>query len=90
MSDQEAHMSQTRGDHPPAGKDRTREQPAGASRRELVRGGIRLVFIAPVLSTFFAHDAHAAGSRHSCYPTGHACPGAEPCCNGPCAVNVCP
>ncbi len=52
------------------------------SRRDVVRAGIKLAFVAPVISTFFAQDAMAY--VHSCYPVGHACaPGAqEPCCNG--------
>lgn len=55
-----------------------------STRRDIVRHGMKLVFVAPVLSTFFAKDALAAGSNHSCYPVGHACGGAtlEPCCNG--------
>lgn len=65
-------------------------QPSGHTRRDVVRQGVKLAFVAPVITTFFARDAMAAGSNHSCYPTGHACPGAEPCCNGPCVVNVCP
>ncbi len=54
------------------------------SRRELMRKGAKLVFVAPVLSTFFAHDAFAAGSRHSCYPAGHPCGVGhnEECCPG--------
>jgi hypothetical protein len=90
MSNREPHVIQTTGDHPPSGEVRTHQEPAALTRREIIRGGVRLVFVVPVLSTFFAHDAIAAGSRHSCYPTGHACPGAEPCCDGPCAINVCP
>jgi hypothetical protein len=54
------------------------------SRREAMRKGAKLVFVAPVLSTFFAHDAFAAGSRHSCYPAGHPCGVGhnEECCPG--------
>ena len=54
------------------------------SRRKVVREGLKLVFVAPMLTTFFARDALAAGSNHSCYPAGHACGGAtlEECCPG--------
>jgi len=60
------------------------------SRRDVVRAGIKLAFIAPVISTFFAQDAMAY--VQSCYPAGQACGGAtlEPCCNGlNCVGNVC-
>ena len=62
------------------------------SRREVVRRGVKLAFMAPVISTFFAADAQAAGSNHSCYPTGQACNGAseEGCCDGACSGGVCP
>ena len=60
-------------------------------RRDLVRRGVKLAFVAPVITTFFAKDAYAAASVMSCYPTGQACgAGTEPCCDGPCAVGVCP
>ncbi|MBI4718593.1 MAG: hypothetical protein HY763_12360 [Planctomycetes bacterium] len=54
------------------------------TRREVVRQGVKLVFVAPVVSSFFARDAVAAGSNHSCYPAGNVCGGAtlEPCCDG--------
>lgn len=63
----------------------------GLTRRELVRRGVKLAFIAPVVTTFFAQEAYAAGSNHSCYPTGHACGGGEKedCCSGACVLNVC-
>ncbi len=57
----------------------------GHSRRAVVREGMKLAFVAPVLTTFFASDAKAAGSNHSCYPVGHECAGthiAEGCCPG--------
>lgn len=66
---------------------------ARRSRREIIRGGIKLAFIAPVITTFLASEARAAASRQSCYPTGHVCdlPGQqEPCCNGACVGGVCP
>jgi hypothetical protein len=58
---------------------------AGNSRRDVMRKGVRLAFITPVLVTFFAGDARAAGSNHSCYPEGHVCntgSDQEPCCPG--------
>jgi hypothetical protein len=56
----------------------------GQTRRGIVRAGIKLAFVAPVVSTFLAEDAMAVGSNHSCYPAGHACGGAtlESCCPG--------
>ena len=62
------------------------------SRRDVVRRGMKLAFMAPVVSTFFAADAQAAGSNHSCYPTGQACNGtsAEFCCDGACSGGFCP
>jgi len=62
----------------------------GISRREIVRRGLKLAFVAPVISTFFAKDAYAA--QYSCYPVGHACGGAgqEPCCGTACSGGVCP
>jgi len=53
------------------------------TRRDVVRKGAKLVFLAPVISTFFAHEAYAA--NYSCYPQGHVCHNTgdfEPCCNG--------
>lgn len=53
------------------------------TRRDVVRNGVKLVFLAPVVSTFFAHEAYA--SNYSCYPQGHACSlvlNREPCCGG--------
>ena len=55
----------------------------GHSRRAVVREGMKLAFVAPVLTTFFASDARAAGSNHSCYPATHLCDGVhikEGCC----------
>lgn len=52
------------------------------SRRDVIRGAARLVWIAPVLLTFTAQEAYAQGSNYSCYPLGHGCGGAaqEACC----------
>ena len=64
----------------------------GQKRRDIVRAGIKMAFVAPVVSTFLAKDAMAAASVLSCYPVGHACDGAtwENCCNGlACVGNVC-
>lgn len=66
------------------------ENPSRRTRRDVVQQGIKLAFVPPVLSTFFAEEARAAGSNQSCYPAGHVCPGAEPCCNGDCNLGVCP
>lgn len=58
------------------------------TRRELVRHGARLAFVAPAVSTFFASQAYAA--NYSCYAAGHACPGDEACCAGlTCVDGVC-
>ncbi|UCC32427.1 MAG: hypothetical protein JSU86_09125 [Phycisphaerales bacterium] len=59
-------------------------------RREVLSHGAKLAFVVPVVMTFCAKDAVAAGSNYSCYPAGHACPGAEPCCdNLACRDGVC-
>ena len=53
------------------------------SRRAVVRRGVRLAFMAPVISTFYASQAYA--TNYSCYVAGHKCnpaPDWEPCCNG--------
>ena len=58
----------------------------GITRRDIIREGLKVAFVAPVVTTFFARDALAAGSNHSCYPALHECDkngiGAEPCCDG--------
>ncbi len=63
---------------------RTTPRETGHTRRDVVRQGVKLAFVAPVLTTFFARDAQAAGSNHSCYPAGHVCrdDGSDPenCC----------
>ena len=68
----------------------TQRQSGGHSRRDVVRTGVKLAFVAPVLSTFFAKDAYAA--EYSCYAAGRACggPGQEDCCDGACNLGVCP
>jgi hypothetical protein len=60
------------------------------TRRDVIRCGARAAWITPVVLTFTARDAVAAGSNHSCYPEGHTCieggtiedGNAEPCCPG--------
>ncbi len=77
--------SSTAGTHP------TAAQSTGRTRREVVRTGVKLAFVAPVISTFFAANAYAA--RYSCYPVGHACGAAtEPCCGTACpgGGGICP
>lgn len=58
----------------------------GLTRRDILREGLKVAFVAPVVTTFFARDALAAGSNHSCYPALHECEqngsSAEPCCDG--------
>ena len=51
----------------------------GTSRRDAIREGAKLAIVAPVVSTFFARQAYAV--NYSCYVEGHACGGAEPCCD---------
>lgn len=71
--------------HAPSGKSDGIEPSAWReARREIVTTGVKLVFVAPLISSFLARDAHAAGSNHSCYPAGMECGGgtAEPCCPG--------
>jgi len=83
----------------PADSDTTPNEPVDSTtphpprhhtRRDVVRHGVKLAFVAPVLSTFFARDAYAAS--YSCYPMGQVCTGtpAEPCCNGACNLGLCP
>ncbi len=62
----------------------------GHSRRDVVRSGVKLAFVAPVLSTFFAKDAYAA--TYSCYFAGHTCGGVnqEDCCGTACNLGICP
>ena len=65
----------------PSASERTLRTP---SRRDVMRRGVKLAFVAPALSTFFASEAYAA--NYSCYPFDHACQppgqGAEDCCPG--------
>lgn len=62
----------------PHGEDARRRD-----RRRFVRRGVKLVFVPPLITTFLASEARAAGSNHSCYPAGHTCAVAnEPCCPG--------
>ncbi len=64
---------------------RTEQPPPNPARRLVIREGLKLAFVAPVISTFYAREAYAAS--YSCYPEGHACepPGQDPpenCCPG--------
>jgi hypothetical protein len=53
------------------------------ARRDVIKAAAKLPFIAPLITTFTAADALAAGSNHSCYELGHRCNQAnEPCCPG--------
>lgn len=66
------------------------EPRSGPTRRDVVRAGMKLVFVPPVLSTFLAREAYAV--NYSCYGAGHACGGLalEECCgNLTCIANVC-
>lgn len=73
-----------RGDLDGAKTDADNPENSGRTRREVVRQGIRLAFIAPVISTFFARDAYA--DNYSCYQQGQVCNNdnsdPEPCCAG--------
>jgi hypothetical protein len=77
----------------PQGRDKDTEPtfPAGhRTRRDVIRCGAKAAWITPVVLTFTARDAVAAGSNHSCYPEGHTCieggtvedGNPEPCCAG--------
>lgn len=58
------------------------------TRRNVLERGVKLAWIAPMVSTFYASEAYAA--NYSCYAEGHACEGAEPCCEGlSCNDGVC-
>ena len=79
----------------PAARPDAPEQPdiSRPARRDIVRHGIKLVFVAPVISTFFVREAQAVPSAASCKPAGSPCPlpGLDPeCCSGNCTgFNVC-
>ena len=64
--------------------DQDTEDSGAFTRREALRGGARLAFTAPLVSTFFANQAYAA--NYSCYGLGHLCEDIEtdpePCCAG--------
>ena len=67
-----------------ANQDPDRPVDSRRTRREVVRQGIKLAFVAPVISTFFARDAYA--DNYSCYTQGHVCNNdssdPEDCCAG--------
>ena len=64
------------------------------TRRDAVRRVAKMAFVVPVVSTFFASQAHAVASgNQSCYPAGVSCDihnTAEPCCSGNCSDNGTP
>lgn len=83
----EAEAAPTAGDPRGRGVELAVDRAGGhQSRRDVMRHGVRLAFVAPAISTFLAHEAYAA--NYSCYPTGHACGTGhnEPCCTGSCNV----
>ena len=79
---------------PPA-EERT--EPLRLSRRELLRGGVtKLVFVAPVISTFFAAGAYASGPSASaalgpggCKEGGYSCTVNGDCCDNECNAGIC-
>ena len=78
------------GEIKPTSRDGTDEISKQPNRRGVLRQGARLAFVAPLVLTFSAQQAMAAGSNQSCYPAGHACPGNEPCCDDmTCNAGVC-
>ncbi len=52
------------------------------NRRAVVRQGVKLAFVAPIISTFFARDAYAA--TYSCSPIGNDCLADGDCCSNNC------
>ena len=73
----------------PPGNSGADNAPRGTTtRRDVLQRGVKLAWVAPVVSTFYASQAYAA--NYSCYGMGHACAGAEPCCEGlACNDGVC-
>ena len=67
---------------PPAGTDDVSLH----SRRAAVRLGVKLAFVAPVLSTFFAGTVHAGTRERSCLKRGSPCAGNDTWC---CGTDVC-
>ena len=57
----------------------SQEPSTGHTRRDLMRGGVKLVFVVPVISTFFAADA-VAGTQVTCRSPGHTCTADSDCC----------
>ena len=74
-----------------------RPGPLRLSRRELLRGGVtKLVFVAPVISTFFAAGAYASGLSASaafgpggCKEAGYSCTVNGDCCDNECTAGIC-
>lgn len=68
------NRAQTNRSEPAPGRG-PRRDPVLHTRRDVVRRGVKLAFVAPVVSTLFANQAYAA--NYSCYPLGHACDAAS-------------
>ena len=74
-----------------------RPGPLRLSRRELLRGGVtKLIFVAPVISTFFAAGAYASGLSASaafgagdCKNAGYSCTVDGDCCDNDCNAGIC-
>jgi hypothetical protein len=85
----------------PSKTQRGLDKPRGPSRRELLSGGVtKLVFMAPVISTFVATGAHAVASNPinpnysatgagGCANPGYSCTANADCCGGGTALTGC-
>jgi len=63
--------------------------PRTTSRREAVRVGLKMAFVAPLVTTFLAREARAAATRQSCSPAGAPCTANKECCSELCVANAC-
>ena len=74
-----------------------RPGPLRLSRRELLGSGMgKMIFVAPVISTFFAAGAYASGPSASaafgdggCKNVGYSCAVDEDCCTNDCIAETC-